>query len=93
MQVKFPGVMGEVDSVHVPGHLLPVWQRMVVTHTHILRGKAPTRPHVPSTSQCGPFQLLQLLHPLWGLDLHLADDVPVGGRDTDLLPRRVIHPT
>lgn len=86
MQVEFPGVMGEVDSVHIPGHFLPVWQRMVVTHTHILRGKASARPHVPSTSQRGPLQLLQLLHPLWGLDLHFADDVPVGERDAHILP-------
>lgn len=80
MQVEFPGVMGEVDSVHVPGHLLPVGQRMVVTHTHVLRGEASARPHVPRPPQRGPLQLIQLLHPLRWLDVNLADDVSGVGR-------------
>lgn len=76
MQVELSRVVGEVDGVDVPRHLFSVGQGVVVAHAHVLRGEASARPHVPGAPQGCPLQLVQLLHPLRGLDVHLADDVP-----------------
>ena len=70
-ECELPGVVGEVDGVHVPGDLLSVGHVVVVAVAGVLRGEATTGPHV---FEVQGLHLPHRLDPLDRNNLHLQTD-------------------
>jgi len=45
-QVENSRVVGQVDGVHIPGHLLAIRNPMEIAHAGVLGTESPTRTHI-----------------------------------------------